>query len=950
MKPGKCYLPAAVLLVIGWSAAAWEIALPANPNPSETTAAKELKNYLERSTGSLKIGGEEAVFEIGDTPFAKQHGVKPAKMEEEAWLIKSFGNHIVIAGGGTRGTLYGVWHFLEDHIGVRWWNYWEESVPEKKDRSFASLDDSGKPFFTLREVHTGAITPGTAITNALRNRLNRVYRSFMIGKDFGGGYDYGRPGFVHTFNSYLPPARYFKQHPEYFALSKGKRNKSQPCLSRPEVFGIFLDQLKKNIRQDEAQAKKAGVKPPSLYNISMNDNWVLCSCPDCKSFLEKERPSGMYIDFLNRLLREVRKIRPDICLETLAYYFTEEIPLQVKPEPGIVIRLCDTRSNNAFGIRHPDGKFYLDLLDKWSRTGVLLSVWDYGLTFFGSQGLPLASEFGLAETMKEYAAKNVRFIFWEHEIYGSDDMHTLKSYLEAKLLENPHADFEKLYLDFMNGYYGAAAPYLIEYRQGLNRAALARRQSHAVYDCGPSAYTFIRPEDMVRFIGLCGRAEKAVAADPVLSRRVRMARLSLDRLCSLIRPQVYASCGIDQEKLLEKYQRELDEALEFTHIAKWPVGSYYYKRSLLATKNKLKDYLLYRKLAKYSTPDTGKKVLDEFFPADCRWLRKDGSYEIVKDEKSSMKAAFRCKLGKNAFPMPAAFYGMKKIGDHPGTVIYPQYGAYRWHHIGTGRFLDHGYLYFTKSWNIQLPMGPLNDGKRVSVYASMRFAKEDGEDYLYLDRVMVTEPEAGAWIKPVRFNAGQHNDSEMLEIVPGRKYRLDAEIRTVSGQPSCHIGVRMLTEPSWQVITTPSVRMMGRRLTAVKEISGNTVICEAKPDKAQKGCYLAFDAAEGGTDLPNFKYARIAEVKDNAVTLDRIPKGARAGSKVRVHGPGGYLYAGKVGTDSEWSQYSITLNGISPAYSSRAFWPGTRYANMILLVSGKGTVEIRNARLKEVRE
>ena len=160
----------------------------------------------------------------------------------------------------------------------------------------------------------------------------------------------------------------------------------------------------------------------------------------------------------------------------------------------------------------------------------------------------------------------------------------------------------------------------------------------------------------------------------------------------------------------------------------------------------------------------------------------------------------------------------------------------------------------------------------------------------------------------------------------------------------------MLTEPSWQVITTPSVRMMGKHLTAVREIDGNTVICEAKPDKAQKNYYLAFDAAEAGTDLPNFNYARIVDVKEKAVTLDRIPKAAKAGSKVRVHGPGGYLYAGKVGTDGEWTKYSIELNGISPVYSSRAFWPGTRYANMILLVSGKGTVEIRNARMKEVRE
>lgn len=924
---------------------AWDIILPEKATLTEKTAEKELKTYLNKSTKSLKVNGKEAVFHIGNTDFARKNGIDTAKMETEAWLIKSFDQHIVITGG-ERGVLYGVWNFLENKIGVRWWNAFEEYVPAPADRSFKTLSESGKPFFQMREIYTGAIPPKISITNHLRNRLNRVYATFRIPKEYGGGDDYGRPGFVHTFSNYLWQGL-FKRHPEYFALHRGARSKHQPCLTHPEVFKHFLENLKRFVKADEAQAKKLGVKPPYRYNISMNDNWVLCQCPTCSEYLKTERPSGMYIDFMNRLQREIRKQRPDICLETLAYYFTEEVPLKVKPDPGIIIRLCDTRSNNAFGLKHPDAAFYMNLIKAWSKTGATLSVWDYGVTYFGAYGLPLASEYGLAETMKVYADNNFKHFFWEHE-NTYYDFHSLKSWMEAKLLENPNLDGNKLILDFMNGYYGKAAPYLIEYRKSLNKAALKQRVSHAVYDCGPTAFTFIRPADMKRFLALCDKAEDAVKNDAVLSRRVRFARMSLDRLAGYIRPIAYSNIGVDLNKIREKYSNTLEEYMQFAGFKNWAPNSYYGKRTVPPIRNGLNNYKTYLKYAKYTPAKTDKKIIDEFFPTDCRRL-KDNVLDIVEDPKSSMNVALRIRMKDNPFPMPVAFYGLKKIGDHPGTTIYPVGKDYRFYHVGTGKITDHGMLYFTKTWQMQIPTGPFGD-KRVSIYASMRFEKVKDVNYMYMDRVIITEPQNGAWVKPVKFGRGNHNDTEIQEINPDKTYRLDAEIRVVEGKPAAHLGIRMLTEPGWQTITTPSVQIANQKLYEIKSIDGNKVTFATPVAGAQKGRYLAFDALPNLVDLPNFKYSAIKAVEGNTITVAKLPKNVKVGSKVRIHLPGGYLYAKKVGTNGEWTKYSVTLKGISKAYSGTSFWKGTRYANMILLVSGKGTVEIRNARLVEVEK
>ncbi|MBR1965201.1 MAG: hypothetical protein IKA22_01175, partial [Lentisphaeria bacterium] len=230
-----------------------------------------------------------------------------------------------------------------------------------------------------------------------------------------------------------------------------------------------------------------------------------------------------------------------------------------------------------------------------------------------------------------------------------------------------------------------------------------------------------------------------------------------------------------------------------------------------------------------------------------------------------------------------------------------------------------------------------------------RFDKKDGENYMYMDRVIVTEPEKGTWIKPVQFTRGIHNNAELLEINPSKKYRLDAEIRHIEGKPAAYIGIRMLTEPGWKVITTPSVRTISPALSTITNIDGNKITFDKPVPGAAKGLLLAFDAMPDLSDLPNFKYSAIRAIEGCTVTVAKIPAGVKVGSKVRLHGPGGYLYAKKVGTNGEWNKYSITLNGIASSFSANSFWKGTRYVGMVLIVNGEGAVEVRNAKIIEVK-
>ena len=97
-------------------AAPYEVAGPEAPKPHECTATNELSAYLaKRVAGAVRVGGKDnIVFRVGDTELARKKGLLSTQLPSEKWVIRSFGNEVLLNGGGPRGALFAVYHFLED--------------------------------------------------------------------------------------------------------------------------------------------------------------------------------------------------------------------------------------------------------------------------------------------------------------------------------------------------------------------------------------------------------------------------------------------------------------------------------------------------------------------------------------------------------------------------------------------------------------------------------------------------------------------------------------------------------------------------------------------------------------------------------------------------------------------------------------------------------------------
>ena len=556
----------------------FSVVLPEEPKPWERSAVKELETWLSQAVGDGTAIGEAPravhdadercarpyqlsiegispiVFHVGDTVLAKEKGLLSTDLQDEKWIIRSFGRDVVLNGGGSHGALYAVSHFLEDFVGVRFWNDEETDVPALNGRdgstsrpdcgrdvvaslpaSFAwpALNATGRPVFRYRDIYRCADAAKATPRFAIMRRLNRNGDAH-VPQEWGGEFTYGPPYHCHTFDRMIPWKKYGKEHPEWFSLWDGKRTggveSGQLCITNPEVRALLLKVLRENIAKGDAAAKAKGVPAPRVYELSMNDSKKYCQCEKCMAEVEKYDFSGFYLNLVNEIADEISKTRPELYFSMLTYLYSEPPPKGgVKPRDNVIVKLCDTRSNQAAPLTDPCNHEFLDFLKAWSAIANNLIIWDYAISFVNpSVFFPFASEFSYADTFRTFRRHNVFGVFMEHE-YPYTDMYELKYYLESKLLEDPYQDANALIADFMSRYFGAAGKPILKARRHLDEI---RRERGAFLTFMPQAekFDFITMPDLEKMAALWDEAEAAVKDDAKRLARVRRARKSQDAM------------------------------------------------------------------------------------------------------------------------------------------------------------------------------------------------------------------------------------------------------------------------------------------------------------------------------------------------------------------------------------------------------------------------------------
>ena len=531
------------LLFIGGKSA-YRISLSPNASESEKWAAKELQHWLKEisgveipiSTSDMSWSGPQIV--IGYQPdITKITGSTEPLSLDESFRYFNSGPNIYIFGGKQRGTMYGVFSFLENELGCRWYSPKVSVIPKRDELKFTWYNHSEKPGVRVRnDFYYEAFEP----IWAARNRVNG---SMGFREQPGGIESYWG---VHTFYPLMPPEEFFKKHPEYYSMIDGKRtyDRAQLCLSNPEVLKIMTERIKKRM-----------VESPEylIYDVSQNDWHNDCECDKCQAIVKKYgTESGIMIWFVNQVAEAVEKEFPDKFIGTLAYQYTRTPPKNIKPRNNVVVRLCSIECCFAHDFKScPQNKSFIDDLQTWSSLAPHMYIWDYVVNF-NNYIMPFPNFSVLQPNIKTLQENNAIGIM-EQAAYQSrgGEFSELRSYLISKLLWNPEANTTEIINDFIYGYYGRSGKFVKQYFDLVQR--LVTPQKHFQY--GINAFDPIYSDAFVnQGCALFEEAEK-VADNQEILQRVEVASLPILYLKCKRMPRLALQDG-SYDKFTEVVKRE----------------------------------------------------------------------------------------------------------------------------------------------------------------------------------------------------------------------------------------------------------------------------------------------------------------------------------------------------------------------------------------------------------
>ncbi len=504
------------------------IVIPDDATDREQFAAKELQRYLNKI-----FGASLSIYSVAEAPCVPmlligcprrntltQNYISVEEFDTlvpgpEGFLIKSFGDNLVLAGSCThpneleRGTIYAVYEFLEKFLGCSLAAYAKqgvsagEYVPTYESLELTDICHvkacADIPYRTACAQYSAH---GKARSYDLdfvfldwlcKNRYNyiytwnNVYENFkengMLAEAVKRGIIF-KVGHHDAIDTLLPPhgnkyfaEHYYETHPEYYKMMEdGTRYEmlngwgQMVLCSRNEDM---IEQLAQNFNDwfsQNPQVKK--------YGFSCKDGvYPQCCCEKCKGHSKIENFTYM----LNEVAKRVKPVHPHVEINFCAYADLWEPPTNFVPESNLTVHeavwyrtedwtpeLAKIDLWHSSGLRtvgKPDGSclagtFYEDNLLKWKALGMGVNYYDYFMGVYPARQryIPMADE--MQAMCKRFMEKGISGCETQLEVYNVwNNIFNFYTYGRTAYDTNKSMDDN---LEYFCRIFGKGAPYVAE--------------------------------------------------------------------------------------------------------------------------------------------------------------------------------------------------------------------------------------------------------------------------------------------------------------------------------------------------------------------------------------------------------------------------------------------------------------------------------------------------------
>ena len=416
-------------------------------NGTEAALLQTWMRWAFNTTNGFDISTESAVGLIGSRTVlsvGKTAWVAPDDLSglytNAARLKRAQSNVVVLCSPSTQGTEWGIYEFLDQYVGVRFYLPGDlyTSQPCWQSLELGDFNAVEEPY--VKSCYMSGLGGMTGESSWMtRNRvLHRL----------GGSHQ-------HTMWERFPPGIYSNTVPEIYPMVSGARyiptvssdQGWQPCFTEPHLLEAAMQ---------SAATLFAGSPQHTYMAVSVMDGGAFCECPRCMEVINQcggdslAGYSRMYWDFMNALAAEFEIHFPDKRLLGLAYSYVQQMPL-TPLRPNIVVF-----NNHHLGELLPDG-----LLAPGGALELTLNVashqgnhdWLEGAGYYG----PRIYNDYFKQYMQAVHDSRVDGSYAHAEAYANWGLDGPKCWVVSRLWWNPELDLSALEKQFCDDLFGPAS-------------------------------------------------------------------------------------------------------------------------------------------------------------------------------------------------------------------------------------------------------------------------------------------------------------------------------------------------------------------------------------------------------------------------------------------------------------------------------------------------------------
>ena len=274
------------------------------------------RGWLWKLTGvALPI---ETVKEVKPTPGA--FALVKGEAAPGGWHLVVNKDGIVLTGKDERILSPALFDYLREGLGCAFYAPDCQKVPKDGSvKALAAIDREAKPKYAAM---TG--------DDRWMCMSGGIYLPTHFSANDCNYFHLPNPQNDHVLNALLPMEMYFEKHPEYYMLDGfGRRVKAEnpgetnPCFSNEEAMKLMVDNFI-DYAQGQSLAKHLQFSP--------GDAATLCLCEKCLKFNGgRTSNTDAMIEYVNRLMPKLAKVRPDLVYHRDIYATHHYLPTHVKP-------------------------------------------------------------------------------------------------------------------------------------------------------------------------------------------------------------------------------------------------------------------------------------------------------------------------------------------------------------------------------------------------------------------------------------------------------------------------------------------------------------------------------------------------------------------------------------------------------------------------------------------